>query len=427
MLSKGGYMRRAVLLPLAAVLAVAVAAAPTSALGASRAACAAPQPGTVSCFARVVIPSRAHPAFAPVPLALPGGYGPAQFHGGYSLPNDTPLVAGTKRTREKQTIAIVDAYNSLTAFADLTHFDTTFGLPVFPRCTKKITAACFQAMNQRGGPTLPVSGVTSGWDVEISLDVQVAHEICQNCKILLVEATSAGFGNMEAAENTAIAKGATVVSNSYGAYGAGSSAAGAGASAYNHPKHAIVVSAGDDGFGPAYPADLNTVVAVGGTNLQLGAGNTYGSETTWNNGPTSATGSGCDDASPARAWQTAVSTWAAIGCGSLRGMNDVSADADPTTGAAVYDTAQGGWMQVGGTSLAAPLIAGVYGLAANSGTVDYPASLPYAHPSALHDVTSGDNLPGAGSFACSLAPQCTAGPGYDLPTGMGTPDGVSGF
>ncbi len=82
---------------------------------------------------------------------------------------------------------------------------------------------------------------------------------------------------------------------------------------------------------------------------------------------------------------------------------------------------------MGGTSLAAPLIAGVYGLAANSGTVDYPASLPYAHPSALHDVTSGDNLPGLDSFTCSLAPQCTAGPGYDLPTGLGTPDGVSGF
>ena len=420
-------MRRVVLVPLLAAFAVAVAALPTSALGASRAACSAPRPGAVSCLARVVIPSRVHPAFAPVPLALPGGYGPLQFHGAYSLPNDTPLVAGTKTTRKKQTIAIVDAYSSPTAFADLTHFDTTFGLPAFPRCTAKITAACFQVMNQRGGPTLPVSGVPTGWDVEISLDVQAAHEICQNCKIMLVEATSSGFGNMGTAEDTAVAKGATVVSNSYGSYGSGSSLGGTSASAYNHPKHAIVVSAGDSGFGPAFPADLNTVVAVGGTKLQLGAGNTYGGETTWNNSATSATGSGCDDASPARTWQTAVSTWAAIGCGSLRGMNDVSADADPNTGAAVYDTAQGGWIQVGGTSLAAPLIAGVYGLAANSGTVNYPASLPYAHATSLHDVTSGDNLPGAGSFSCASTPQCTAGLGYDLPTGLGTPRGVAGF
>src|SRR5450432_534079 len=115
--SKDECMRRVVLVPLLAAFAVTVAALPTSALGASRAACSAPRPGTVSCLARVVIPSRAHPAFAPVPLALPGGYGPLQFHGAYSLPNDTPLVAGTKKTRKKQTIAIVDAYNSPTVFA----------------------------------------------------------------------------------------------------------------------------------------------------------------------------------------------------------------------------------------------------------------------------------------------------------------------
>jgi subtilase family serine protease len=422
-------MRRVVLLPLLAAFAAGAAALPASALATSRAACAAPKPGVMRCFARVLVPSRLHPAFAAAPFALPGGYGPLQLHGAYSLPNDTPLVAGTLRTRVKQTIAIVDAHSSPTAFADLTQFDATFGLPVFPRCSKKIKAACYQVMNQTGGTKLPTSGVPSGWDLEISLDVQVAHEICQNCKILLVEATSAGFGNMSIAENTAIAQGASVVSNSYGSYGSGSSLGGSISSAYNHPKHAIVVSAGDDGFGPAYPADLNTVVAVGGTNLQLGAGNSYGGETVWNTSSTSATGSGCDDASPAPAWQTAESTWASIGCGSLRGMNDVSADADPNTGAAVYDSANGDdWIQVGGTSLAAPLIAGVYGLAANAGTVAYPASLPYAHTASLRDVTSGNDSPGAGSFACSFGSlQCTAGTGYDLPTGLGTPNGVSGF
>ena len=233
---------------------------------------------------------------------------------------------------------------------------------------------------------------------------------------------------MGTAVNTAIGQGAAVVSNSYGAYGFGSSVAGLSRTRTTIPIMQSSSSAGDSGFGPAFPADLDTVVAVGGTNLQLGAGNTYGGETVWNNSATSATGSGCDDASPAPSWQTAVSTWAAIGCGSLRGMNDVSADADPNTGAAVYDSADGdGWIQVGGTSLAAPLIAGVYGLAANARTVSYPASLAYAQPGSLHDVTSGNNLPGADSFSCSLIPQCTAGAGYDLPTGLGTPNGVSGF
>ncbi len=416
-------MRRVVLLPLVAAL-LGAAALPTAAQAQSRPACANPAPGMMRCFAQIET-GTVQPLVAVAPFALPSGYGPAQFHGAYALPKDTPLAAGSKTTRKKQTIAIVDAYSSPTAFADLTTFDTMFGLPKFPRCTTKVTTACFQAMNQTGGTTLPTSGVPSGWDVEISLDVQASHEICENCKILLVEANSSSLSDLGTAVDTAVAKGANVVSNSYGSYTTQSLSLGVGD--YSHPDHAIVVSAGDSGFGPAYPADLNTVVAVGGTNLQLGAGNTYGGETVWNNGPgQDATGSGCDNASAARAWQTALSDWASTGCGSFRAMNDVSADADPNTGAAVYDSAYG-WMQVGGTSLAAPIIAGVYGLAANAGTAGYPASIPYAHTASLHDVTSGNDLPGNASLNCSAALECNAGVGYDLPTGLGTPKGIAGF
>jgi hypothetical protein len=115
-----------------------------------------------------------------------------------------------------------------------------------------------------------------------------------------------------------------------------------------------------------------------------------------------------------------ASTWAAVGCGILRGMNDVSADADPNSGAAVYDSAgsRPAWFVVGGTSLSAPLIAGVYGLAANSSTVNYPASLAYAHPGSLRDITSAGNLPGTRAFPCTVVRQCTAQAGYDLPTGL---------
>src|SRR5579871_2659749 len=287
-------MRRAVLLPV--VAALAAAALPSAAQAQSRAACATPAtPGTLQCFARVEVQPAQRPSLALAPFALPTGYGPVQFHGAYSLPKVTPLVAGSKTNRKAQTIAIVDAYNSPTAFADLRTFDTTFGLPAFPRCSTSVTTACFQAMNEAGGTTLPASGVPSGWDVEISLDVQVAHEICQNCKILLVEATAPTSADLGTAVNTAVAKGANVVSNSYGSYTLTSGAVATGKGAYAHPGHTIVVSAGDSGFGPAYPADLNTVVAVGGTNLQLGPNNTYGSESVWDNGATSATGSGCDD------------------------------------------------------------------------------------------------------------------------------------
>ena len=419
-------MRRAVLLPV--VAALAAAALPSAAQAQSRAACAAPTaPGTMQCFAQVEVqPTTLRPALAMSPLVLPTGYGPVQFHGAYALPKMTPLVAGSKTKRTAQTIAIVDAYRSPTQFADLTKFDTTFGLPAFPRCTAKVTTSCFQAMNETGGKTLPASGVPSGWDVEISLDVQVAHEICQNCKILLVEATGPTSADLGTAVDTAIAKGANVVSNSYGSYTLTSSGVSTGKGDYAHPHHAIVVSAGDSGFGPAYPADLDSVVSVGGTNLQLGPNNTYGSESVWNNSATSATGSGCDDASAARTWQLALANWSSTGCGAFRAMNDVSADADPSTGAAVYDSAYG-WMQVGGTSLAAPLIAGVYALAANSSTTNYPASLAYAHTAALHDVTSGNNLPGHAGLTCGMPLECDAGTGYDLPTGLGTPNGLGAF
>jgi subtilase family serine protease len=419
-------MRRVVLLPLVAALAGA-AFLPAAAQAQSRSACAAPAPGMMRCFARIETGPRLRPSVAASPFTLPGGYGPAQFHGAYSLPKLTPLAAGAKTARKKQTIAIVDAYSSPTAFSDLTKFDTMFGLPKFPRCSTTVTAACFQSMNQRGGAKLPASGVPSGWDVEISLDVQAAHEICQNCKILLVEASSPSMSDLGTAVNTAVAKDANVVSNSYGSYTTQSGLAGSTASYYTHPGHAIVVSAGDSGFGPAFPADLNTVVAVGGTNLQLGPGNTYSGETVWNNGPgQDATGSGCDNASAARTWQTALANWASTGCGSFRAMNDVSADADPATGAAVYDAAHG-WMQVGGTSLAAPIIAGVYGLAANANIANYPASIPYAHAASLHDVTSGNDLAGKAGLTCAASLQCNAGAGYDLPTGLGTPNGIAGF
>jgi subtilase family serine protease len=418
-------MRRAALLPV--VAALAAAALPSAVQAQSRAACAAPsQPGLMQCFARVQVRPQGGVTHVFTPFVLPFGYGPAQFHGAYALPKQTPLAAGAKTKRKQQTIAIVDAYSSPTAFADLTTFDATYGLPAFPRCSATVTTSCFQSMNETGGTKLPTSGVPSGWDVEISLDVQVAHEICQNCRILLVEATAPTSADLGTAVDTAIAKGANVVSNSYGSYTLTSSGVGSGRSDYDHPGHTIVVSAGDSGFGPAYPADLNTVVSVGGTNLQLGANNTYGSESVWDNSASSATGSGCDDASPARSWQTALANWSSTGCGTFRAMNDVSADADPNTGAAVYDSAYG-WMQVGGTSLAAPLIAGVYALAANSGTASYPASLPYAHTASLHDVTSGNDLPGVAGLPCSIPLECTAGTGYDLPTGLGTPRGIGAF
>jgi subtilase family serine protease len=154
------------------------------------------------------------------------------------------------------------------------------------------------------------------------------------------------------------------------------------------------------------------VTAVGGTTLTLKGDNTRLSETAW-----SGAGSGCSSYESKPAWQTDP------GC-ARRAVADVPADADPTTGASVYDSqgyqGQKGWFTVGGTSLAAPLIAGVYALAGNAASTTY-ASFPYSHTGSLNDVTSGTNGSCSGSYFC------TAGSGYDGPTGLGTPNGTGAF
>lgn len=93
--------------------------------------------------------------------------------------------------------------------------------------------------------------------------------------------------------------------------------------------------------------------------------------------------------------------------------------ADPGTGVAVYNADQGGFIVVGGTSASSPLIAAVYALGGGAG--DDPAADPYAHTGDLNDVTSGSN------GSCSPSYLCTAGEGYDGPTGLGTPNGVTAF
>ena len=331
----------------------------------------------------------------------PSGYGPAQFHAAYDLPTAAPT---------DQTIAIVDAYANPNVYADLQAYDQQFGLPAFPLCSSSQQSACLAILNQDGA-TSPLPAPDVAWGLEIALDVQVAHSICQNCRIDLYEADSNSLADLTTAVNTAVSMGADVVSNSYGSFLTDCSVA-----AYDHPNVAIVVSAGDSGYGVACPASMNSVISVGGTSLYLNGSGGYSSESVW-----AGTGSGCSSANGARSWQTAASNWSSIGCGSGRGMNDVAADADPATGAAVYDSYGYGWVEVGGTSLSAPLIAGVYGLAAKASSWSYPAESVYQSPANLHDVTSGSN------GSCTHGLQCHAGSGYDLPTGVGTPHGLGGF
>jgi hypothetical protein len=364
-----------------------------------RHACTEPAGHAAGCSAQVVTNAEGVPLGSASPPA--GSYGPTEFHTGYSLPVTAPATT---------TIGVVDAYDDPNIEADLAAFSTQYGLPA---CTT--ANGCFQKVNQDGGSTPPGLDPGNQWHFETALDVEVAHEICQNCKILLVEATTSSFGNLGTAVDTAVSLGATVVSNSYG------SDEFNGETTldhfFNHPGVALTVSAGDSGYGVSYPAASPYVTAVGGTSLLLNVDKTYQSESVWGSaGSPDGTGSGCSVYEPKPAWQ------ADVGC-SGRTVADVAADGDPNTGAAVYDSVPGGnsWYQIGGTSLSAPLIAGVYALtgdaSVNAGSIPYESP----HPSLLHDVTTGVN------GTCSPSYLCTAGAGYDGPTGLGTPNGLTAF
>ncbi|GHO59380.1 S53 family peptidase [Ktedonobacter robiniae] len=323
----------------------------------------------------------------------PSGYNPADLQSAYKLPSAS---AGSG-----QTVAIVDAYDDPNAESDLAVYRSKFGLPA---CTT--ANGCFRKVNQTGGTSYPRAN--SGWAEEISLDLDMVSAICPNCHILLVEAKSSSFANLGTAVNTAISLGANTVSNSYG--GSESSGESSYASYYNHPGHIITASSGDSGYGAQVPAAYNTVVAVGGTSLSKSSNSRGWTETAWNGA-----GSGCSAYISKPSWQKDT------GC-SRRTIADVSAVADPNTGVSVYDTYGnvGGWLVFGGTSVSSPIIASVYALAGNASSVNAASSL-YSHTGNLFDVTSGSNGSCGGSYLC------TAGTGYDGPTGLGTPNGTGAF
>ncbi|MCX5333087.1 S53 family peptidase [Streptomyces sp. NBC_00140] len=333
----------------------------------------------------------------------PSGYGPSDLQDAYGL-TDASSSNGSG-----ETIAIVDAYNDPNAESDLATYRSHYGLSA---CTT--ANGCFKKVSQTGSTTSLPAG-DSGWAEEISLDLDMASAICPNCNVLLVEAKSATMANLGTAVNEAVKLGAKYVSNSYGG-SESSSDTSYDSSYFNHPGVAITVSAGDAGYGAEYPAASKYVTSVGGTALST-ASNTRGwTETVWKTSSTEGTGSGCSSYDAKPSWQTDT------GC-TKRMISDVSAVADPATGVSVYDSygVTAGWYTFGGTSASAPIIAGVYALAGTPGSSDYPAQYPYENTSALNDVTSGNN------GSCTTSYFCTAGSGYDGPTGLGTPAGVGAF
>lgn len=350
-----------------------------------------PKKGQASCFAWIRTPAdrRASSDQAgPSSTALT----PTDIQSAYRLP----------ATGQGQTVAIVDAYGYAAVEDDLATFRQQYGLSA---CTTQ--NGCFRKVDQRGGTDYPADD--SGWAMETALDVDAVSSACPACHILLVEADSATTRDLGAAVDTAVALGARFVSNSYGAAD-GQAAGKIDDTDYDHPGVVITASTGDVGNAIEWPSSNPHVLAVGGTTLTAAPGTSRGwTETAWSDG-----GSGCSSFEPQTVYQSALATRCAH-----KATADISADADPHTGLAVYNSLNGGWLQGGGTSLASPLIAAMYALAGTPAARTYPADYPYIHSAdELFDVTAGSN----GSCGNLL---CTAGAGWDGPTGLGTPNGVA--
>jgi PKD repeat protein len=439
-------------------------------------ACLAPKPGHAACFALVREPvsSAAAGEAGVTPYTIgdgalesgpDGGLTPAELASAYGY---SPAAGGSG-----QTIAIVDAYDDPSIASDLAVFDADYGIAA---CTK--ANGCLTKVSQTGSTTSLPPADTSGWSVEISLDVEVAHSACPKCKILLVEAKTASFQNLATAVNEAVALGATEVSNSYG--GPESELGTTEREAYSHAGVVIAAATGDDGYydwteanagvlppeRPNMPASIPSVVAVGGTTLELDSAGKRSDETVWNgNGPLNesffeyglaegASGGGCSTLFTAEPWQQDAQGFAATACGNKRLAADVSADANPYTGFDIYDSYECGeackklrggrdWLTIGGTSLSTPLISSLYALAGGSDGVDYPSLTVYGHlgeSADLYDVTEGSNgfcddgglACGANDFYgldvdCEGTTACNAGPGVDGPSGVGTPNSLNLF
>ena len=350
-----------------------------------------------------------------------GGYDPKDLSSAYDIP-----ASGGEPQRhyeEEHTIALVDVGYDATAESDLAEYRKQYELAP---CTE--ASGCLRQVNEHGeegNPPLP----DEEWELETSLDLDMASAVCPHCHILLVEATEESLASLAESANTAAKLGATEISNSYGlpeqSEACGKAHCTQLDSDYDHPGVVITASAGDAGYdnylrgggSPSFPAVSPYVIAVGGTSLHRTEASKARkwSETVWWEPETRSlgTGSGCSGTEPKPTWQTDG------GCAG-RTDNDLAAVGACETPVSIYSTHYGGWEDVCGTSVSSPLVAGIEAHAGEAGGVAVPtADAFYQDRSSLYEVTKGRDGTCSTKYLCS-AESRTAG--YDGPAGNGTPD-----
>jgi hypothetical protein len=345
--------------------------------------------GEFRCLVESAEPEGMHAAYA-----SPRGLDARDLAEAYAIP---ATGSGTP------TIAIVVAYGYPRLEADLAVYRTEFELGA---CT--VANGCLRIVNQRGGVELPAeSPADNDWSIETMLDLDMASAACPRCNLLVVQ--SDDTSGLVAGQTIAVELGADVISNSWGRAEQAIPSLGSLEPHFDHPGVAIFAAAGDLGYdnggsGPSYPATSSHVIAVGGTRLERSKTDPRGfAESVWTKG-----GSGCSLSIAKPAYQVDSPC-------AFRASADVAAVADPATGVAIYHSrGGGGWRVVGGTSAAAPLVAGIF---ASAGHGHRTAASLAVHPASFHDVTAGKN----GTCGTRL---CEAAAGWDGPTGFGTPNGT---
>jgi subtilase family serine protease len=386
-------------------------------------------------------------------------YQPAQIQQAYDLP---PLYASGV-TGRGTTIVIVDSFGSPTIRNDLKVFDKTFGLPDPPKLTVIQPAG-------KVPPYDPDNPDMVGWAGETTLDVEWAHVIAPGASIALVETPVSetegvhGFPQIVKAEEFVIRHHlGGVISQSFSATeqtfpGRAAVRALRGVYELAARNHVTVLAASGDSGAADVKLDENTyypfgvtswpdsdplVTAVGGTQLHLTATGKRAAPTVWNDtynptvnefvtgsaGPVPLAGGGGRSVLFGRpGYQDGVKR----AVGGQRGVPDISMSAACSGSVETYGTYRGapaGWSPVCGTSEATPLFAGIVALAAQVaghplGPVN-PALYRMAagHARGIVDVTKGGNTV---SFTQGgqrhTVRGFTAGPGYDLASGVGTVD-----
>jgi len=338
--------------------------------------------------------------------ALPSGFTPAQLRTAYGLPAYAlGNIAGSK------VIAIVDAFDHPTALADFNTFSATFGLP-----QETGDGSVFQVVYASG--TQPAYDL--GWSQEAALDVEWAHAMAPTAKIVLVEAASNSYVDLLKAVDVAN-KIADVreVSLSWGGSEFGKEQTYD--SHFTTPNIVYFAASGDVGGQCIWPGTSPNCVSAGGTTLTLDSAGNCLSETAWNG-----SGGGLSKYESLPAYQNVIKSLLG-GKRAKRGAPDISFVAAPRTGVAICW--QGNWFVIGGTSVSAPALAGIFNLAASSGGV-FATSTAAELTEIYANLDKSSPTPDAGSYYRDIiygsAGRYNCTTSWDFVTGVGSCWGLNG-